>query len=404
MLISRLLTGLTACLLTFTAPVDAQNLFAPVFRINEDVITEYEVQQRQRFFSVVSPATSSRDRVEEELVAEKLRNQAVRRAGLSPTPEDIEQGMVEFAGRANLTVENFIQALGQQGVAPETLQEFVASSLGWRDLIRARFAGRVQISAADVDRALAATADGGGVRVLLSEIIMPAPPQEREAVLARAERIAQSESIAEFSSFARQYSATASRGRGGRLNWTPLSQLPPGIRAIVLQLAPGEVTSPLPIPNAVALFQLRAIEETDAPSPEYSSVEYAEYLIPGGRTAAAQAQAADIIRNTDVCDDLYGVAQNQPEEYLTREAKVPAEIPQDVAIELAKLDENEFSSALTTPDGQFLRLIMLCGRTALASEEISRDSVAEQLRQARLNGLANSYLEQLRAEARIVRQ
>ena len=123
-----------------------------------------------------------------------------------------------------------------------------------------------------------------------------------------------------------------------------------------------------------------------------------------GRTAAALAQAADIIRNTDVCDDLYGVAQNQPEEYLTREAKVPAEIPQDVAIELAKLDENEFSSALTTPDGQFLRLIMLCGRTALASEEISRDSVAEQLRQARLNGLANSYLEQLRAEARIVRQ
>ena len=93
MLISRLLTGLTACLLTFTAPVDAQNLFAPVFRINEDVITEYEVQQRQRFFSVVSPATSSRDRVEEELVAEKLRNQAVRRAGLTPTPEDIEQGM-----------------------------------------------------------------------------------------------------------------------------------------------------------------------------------------------------------------------------------------------------------------------------------------------------------------------
>ncbi|MEM6309462.1 MAG: peptidylprolyl isomerase [Pseudomonadota bacterium] len=404
MLIPRLLTIILSIFAVVPGVSQAQNLFAPIYTVNEDVVTEYEIQQRQRFFSIISPANSSRESVEEDLIDEKLRQQAVRRAGVSPALEDIEFGMAEFAGRANLSVDEFVRLLAQDGVAAETLRDFVAAGLGWRDLIRARYGARVQITPADIDRALAASSEGGGVRVLLSEIIMPAPPQEREAVLARAERIAQSQTTAEFSAFARQFSATASRGRGGRLNWTPVSQLPAAIRGIILQLSPGEVTSPLPIPNAVALFQLRAIEETDAPAQEYSSIEYAEYLIPGGRSSAALAQASDVISEIDVCDDLYGVALGEPEEYLVREAKTPENIPQDVAIELAKLDENEVSTALTTADGQFLRFIMLCGRTSLGAEDLSRDAVAEGLRQRRLNGLADSFVEQLRAEARIVRQ
>ena len=34
------------------APVSAQNLFAPVAKVNESVVTEFEVQQRQRFLEV----------------------------------------------------------------------------------------------------------------------------------------------------------------------------------------------------------------------------------------------------------------------------------------------------------------------------------------------------------------
>ena len=43
----------------------------------------------------------------------------------------------------------------------------------------------------------------------------------------------------------------------------------------------------------------------------------------------------------------------------------------------------------------------MCGRTAAQTEEISRDAIAGQLRQERLSGFADSYLEQLRADARI---
>lgn len=399
MFIARLLMS---GVLALTAPmVLAQNPFSPVIEVNDDVVTGFELDQRQRFLRVISPANASAELARRELIDDRLRAQAVRAAGLDLTEADIREGMEEFASRANLTAEELIQGLAQSGVEEETFRDFVATGLGWRDLIRARFGGRVEITEADVDRALAAAGTGSGVRVLLSEIIMPAPPPEVDAVMARAERIAQTTSETEFSSFARQFSATASRPQGGRLPWRALSDLPVQLRPLILELAPGEVTAPIPIPNAVALFQLRDIEETDATAPEVSAIEYAQYFIPGGRSEAALAQASQVRQSVDVCDDLYGIARDQSEEVLLRDTKSPAEIPQDIALELSKLDANEVSTALVSSDGQSLVFLMLCGRTTTAAEDINRDAVANRLRSERLAGIADGFLEQLRAEARI---
>ena len=160
----------------------------------------------------------------------------------------------------------------------------------------------------------------------------------------------------------------------------------------------------MPIPNAVALFQLRDIEETSVAAPTYSEIEYAAYYIPGGRTEPALAQAAQIRGRIDTCDDLYGIAKGQPAEVLERVKKAPSDIPQDVAIELSKLDTGEVSTTLTRANGQTLMLLMMCGRTAAANASASREDVTNALRQERLTGYAEQLLEQLRADARIVRK
>lgn len=393
------LTGLVLC-----TPAMAQNLFAPVIKVNDAVITEYEIQQRVRFLQVLNAPGATRDSVTEALIDERLRAQAVADAGLELTSEGIEESLTEFAGRAELTKDEFITALAGAGVAEESFRDFVINGIGWRELIRARFGARVEISEAEIDRALSATGGTSGIRVLVSEIIIPSPPDRAAEVQSIAERISAATSEAQFSAFAREYSATASRGAGGRLPWQDLTNLPPSLRPLLLALAPGEITDPLPIPNAVALFQLRAIEETGDPVPEYGAIEYAVYYIPGGRTAATLAEAERIKARVDVCDDLYGVAQGQPEEFLERSSKAPGEIPADIAIELSKLDAGEVSTALTSPDGQALAVVMLCGRTAAVNQDISREDVAQSLRQQRLSGYADSLLEELRADARIQSQ
>ncbi|WP_299863701.1 peptidylprolyl isomerase [uncultured Roseobacter sp.] len=385
-----------------TPPVAAQGLFDPVVLVNDTVVTEYEVNQRITFLRLLNAPGSSRQAVIDTLINERLQAQAIAAVGLELTEEDIEAGIEEFAGRTSLTKDQFVAALADGGVAEESFRDFVEVGIAWRELIGARFGGRVQISEAEIDRALGTAGGTSGVRVLVSEIIIPAPPEQKAEVDELAQQIATSTSIEEFSSYAREFSATASREAGGRLPWQELNNLPPVLRPILLSLAPGDVTDPLSIPNAVALFQLRDIEETGTPTREYAAIEYAAYYIPGGRTPAGLAAAEKVRAQVDVCDDLYGVAQGQPEEVLERGSKPPSEIPQDIAIELSKLDPGEVSTTLTRANGETLVFLMMCGRTSAVNEDVAREDVAGALRSSRINAYAEGFLDQLRADARIV--
>ena len=383
-------------------PVAAQNLFAPVARVNDTVVTEFEVQQRQRFMQILNAPDNTRELVIQALIDDRLRAKATSEVGIELTADGLKEGLSDFAARANLSTEEFVKALGQNGVEQETFRDFVSNTLVWRELIRARYIRNVSITEADIDKALGTSSAGSSIRVLVSEIIIPAPPQNVARVNALAERIAQTRSTNEFSSYARKYSATASRGAGGRLPWQNVENLPPALRGLILGLAPGEVTAPLSIPNAVALFQLRDIQETGKPAKRYAEIDYAAYYIAGGRSEAGLAKAAEVRARVDTCDDLYAVAKDQPKEALDREAKAPGQIARDFAIELSKLDPGESSTALTRNGGETLVFLMLCKRVAEENAEVDRDAVRSSLRQEQLQGYSNQLMNQLRADARII--
>lgn len=380
---------------------DAEGLFAPAALVNDSVVTEFEIQQRQLFLSTLNSPAVSRDVILDALIDERIRAQEIENVGLEISQEAVDSGKAEFASRANMNVEEFVDALAANGVTEETFTDFVTIGIAWREYIGARFGPRLQVSEAEIDRALGSSSGASAIRVLISEIIIPAPEGRLAEVQALAEQIATSTSIDEFSAYAREYSATASRDQGGRLPWQALSNLPPVLRPLLLGLAPGDVTEPLTIPNAVALFQLRDIEETGAPDPKYAAIDYAAYYIAGGRTPAALKRAEEVRAQIDVCNDLYGVAQDEPPEVLERGSKPVAEIPDDIAFELSKLDPGESSVALTRANGQTLVFLMLCGRTEVANESVARADVAATLRSSRLNAFAESYLDKLRADARI---
>lgn len=380
----------------------AQSLFSPAITVNENAITYFELEQRLTFLQLLGAPEATEDGAREMLINEHLQENAFRAAGIEVSEEEVEEGMEQFASRAQLTAEEFIEALGQGGVEPQTFRSFVENGIGWRELIQARFLSRARPTQSEIDRAMAADGGAGGVRVLLSEVIMPFTPETLDEVRSQADRIAQITNTSAFSEEARRFSATETAANGGRMNWMQLSDLPPQLRPQILALSPGQVTLPINLPNAIALFQLRDIQETPTAGPTFSAIEYAAYYIPGGRSEPALQEAARVQAAVDTCDDLYGVALGQPSEVLERGSLAPSEIPQDIAVELAKMDEGESSYVLTRSNGQTLVFLMLCGRTAALNEEASRDEVANALIQQRLNAFAASYLDQLRAEALII--
>ncbi len=395
---------LASALIAVTAPqAHSQSLFSPAIRVNQDIVTWYELQQRQQFLELLGIPGSSEAEVRDALIDDRLRKQAMRDAGIQAAPEDVQTGIDEFASRGNFSSEEFLRLLGEEGISPETVRDFVADQLSWRDYVSARFLSQARPTEDEINRALG-QGGGGGLQVLLSEIIIPVTPQTLAQAEALADEIALLPDQESFSSAARQYSAAATRENGGRLEWLSINNLPPALQPVILGLKNGDITDPLTLPNAVALFQMRGIREVATGAPRYSEIDYAIYYLPGGRSADTLADAARLKEEIDTCDDLYGIAKDQSPEVLDRVTAKPSEIPRDVALELAKLDRNEASTALTRNNGQTLMFLMLCNRTRDLGEDTTRVDVANALTQQRLQALADSLLEQLRAEAVIIEQ
>ena len=378
------------------------NPFAPAATVDGMAVTEYQVAQRSLFLQLLRAPNADREGVLDVLVDEMVQVAAARRAGIELTAEELDAGLVEFAGRANLTPDQFIAELERAGVAPETFRDFVRNGLFWRKLVQERFGARARPSEAELQSAL--DREGGGpaaVRVLLSEIALPLTPENEAAQRALAERLSREiASEAAFAAAARQYSAAQSAQAGGQIDWLALGQLPPPVAGAVLTLAPGETTEPINLGGFVALFQLRGLDESAAAGDDPALVDWAEYLIPGGRSPQALAQAARVRARVDTCDDLYGVAAGQPPERLARRSAEVASLPADLRQVLATLDPGEASTALVS--GGTLRFVMLCGRGGEPEEE-QLQALGQSLLNDRLVGLAGGYLAELRADAVILR-
>lgn len=396
----RLTTLFAAFALMFTGVIaapaaQAQGLFQTRVQVNDRAITNYEVQQRRLFLQVLNtPGDLDREALE-RLIEDRLRLDAAEAQGVTITEEQLAAGMAEFASRGGLSTDEFIANLAGQGVAEETFRDFVEAGMVWREVVRSRFAGRATVTEAEIDRALSLPSQRRPLRVLLSEIIMPATPEFIDQTGPLAQQFSRITSTAAFADAARQYSASVSAEQGGQIDWLPLANLPPAIGAELLTMQPGQVTAPITLGNAIAVFQLRALEDGAEVPPAQVSVEYAQMLIPNGPNA--QADAARIRARVDTCDDLYPIATT--DDQITRATQTVPQVPQDIAVELARLDAGEISANLVRGDA--LVLVMLCHRRIATEEPPSREAVRDQIINSRLNGHSEILLDELRANAHI---
>lgn len=390
-----------ALALLLSGPALAQD-FSPVIVVNDRAVTGYELDQRIRLLDAFGTPGDLPELARTQLVEERLKQQELERVGVSLSEEGLRRALEDFSGRANLSTEEFVARLGAQGAGYEALRDYVAAAVTWRDYIRTRFGSQVEVTDEDIEQALARDAVGaGGLEVLLTEIIIPTPPGREGEVEALARQLSQIRSTAEFEAAARQYSATRSREEGGRLDWAPISNYPEGLQEILLGLAPGEVTPPLPLNGAVALLQLRDLREGPVSAAPAELIDYAQVRIPGGQSPEALAQANRIAAEAETCTDLFGLGL--PDANIAREEVAPGALPQEVALDLAGLDPNEITWGRTENGGQVLVLTMLCSRRhALPEGASDREAVAGVIRSQRLEAYSDALVADLRASATIV--
>ena len=376
--------------------VAAQNLFSAAILVNDQAITNYELKQRTMFLEALRFPGIPDELAPKQLIEERLKKAAADQMGIRVSEEELQFELESFARRFNVAFDEFAADLERVGISVDTPRAFIANQLLWRDVIRARFGAQANVDKAQVERSANAEKSGSSIEVLLTEIIMVMQPGQEQEVRERARELSKIRSVDAFSDAAREFSNAPTREFGGRVTWQKLDTLPGVLQPLIVGLAQGEVTDPLSIPNALALFQLRGIRETVYRRPLTDSVDYLRYALPRSELENINAIRANI----NHCDDLYGWAKGNPNHVLKRETVNRAEIDGPTRNILTNLDENEYVIATQGPT---TTLIMMCNRSQILDlEEQDLAQIRDGLLNQRLGSYADSYLENLRDDARIV--
>ena len=392
---------LTSCSIIFalffsTSFANAENLFSTAIKVNDRSITVYELRQRSLFLKLLNVPGDPDLIAKEQLIDDRLKLSAAKTIGVELTEAEIKLGMEEFAARGKLDLPNFVKQLKALGISETTLRDFVKSGLLWRAVVQTKFGAQSQVPDAQLERSTNIEGSGGGIRVLLSEIILQVLPGQEQKAQDLADELSKITSAKAFSDAARRYSVAPTSASGGHIKWQALEKLPAVVQPLIFGLAPGDVTDPLPIPNGLALFQLRAVEETGVDRANKAIIDYLTYKFPAGDSAMQMKLQVGIKH----CDDLYALAADHPNHVFNRNSSTLAKIKSDIRSVVARLDRQE-KEFLSIADQTLM--VMVCGRNTLAQNSTTDlEKIRFGLRNKRFAGYAEGYLENLLQDARII--
>ena len=133
-----------------------------VVLVNDDPITVYDIEQRQRFLAVTTqeqPSPALKKKATDMLVEERLQIQQARKLGITSSEEDVNKVLAGMAKNNNMSPEQLGSALGQMGVNIKTLRDRIKAQVVWQDVVRKKFRRDVSIAQSEVDKALGGGAD-----------------------------------------------------------------------------------------------------------------------------------------------------------------------------------------------------------------------------------------------------
>ena len=381
-------------IILFANFLHAKDIFAPAIQVNEMIITQYEIDQRSLFFELLKFPGNHKKEAEKSLIDDRLKLKAAEKFNIEANPTALNFEMEMFAKRANLTVEQFAKRLKKSGIDRVTWENYMQIPILWFETVNRKFASEMSSSKL-IDNTASQSTARSEIQVLLTEIIIPVQLGFEEEANQRIAALRKIKSLESFSEAASTYSVAPTRDVGGKIKWQNISSLPAVVRPLISGLSIGEVSEPLPISGGLAIFQLRDLRESNKKS-KSSFVDYIEFKFKKNPKINKL-----IMSNVMICDDLYSFLKSTQEAELNRKNEKENSLSKELRNTLSELDQNEF--VLKDQDGITSKLLMVCGRNE--TENLSKtdmNEISRSLANKRLLSLANSYLENLRQEARII--
>lgn len=283
--------SLAACLVplllvcSFAAQAATQQLDRIIAIVEDDVILASELEEaigniRAQFRgneSQLPPDEVLRKQVLERMTLTRLQVQRAQTAGVQVTDTEIDQALAQIAANNGITLPQMRAAIEQDGLDFGEFRSNMRDELMVQRLRKRIVESRVNISEAEVDRALASDdIKRGEVRLAHILVALPegATAEQVETGRGKIEGIRKviDEGKIDFTAAAIRFSDSPQALEGGELGWRRYDQIPESFSNLVAGMKIGEISPPL---RTASGFHLLKVLDTR----EESQIVITEYLV-----------------------------------------------------------------------------------------------------------------------------
>lgn len=381
--------------------------------VNGEVITQTDVDQRLALLAIANDGKLPTDQIDQlrqqvlrNLIDETLQIQAARRADITVTDQDIERTVARVAEGNKQTPEQLAALLKRNGSSINSIRRQIHGEVAWQRLLRAKIESNVSVGEDEVNAVLdRMNASKGTQEYRIGEIFLAAPGARAPQALATANQIlGQLKQGASFVGYARQYSEASTAAVGGDLGWVRPEQLPEPIASRLRQMAPGQISDPIPVPGGVSIIAVQDMRKilTADPRNAVLSLKQVSISFPPGtgkqQAEARVAQLAQAARNVGGCGGADRIASELNGELVQSDQVKLRELPPALQEIMMPMQVGQ----ATPPFGSIeegVRILVMCGRDEVDPTAPSFEQVFEQLNEERVNLRARRYLRDLRRDA-----
>ena len=387
-------------------PITDGELRAAVQRASRDM-----AQQRV----TPPPASELRRRVLERLINERAQLQFARESGIRVDDAAVDQAEQAVARQNQIDLAELRQRVARDGINPAQFRRQLRDQLTLSRLHEREVEGRLRVSEADIDAALAeqqaVDADPMAQEINLANLLVSVP--DNASSEQAAQRMQQAQKVLDriragedFAALVQELSA-GDRANGGQLGLRRADRYPPSFVAATHRLAPGEVSDL--VRSGAGYHVLKVIERRAPTAPSKAVVQSrAQHILlrtgPQLSQAAAVAQLADFKKRIESGKAKFqDLAREHSQDGSASQGGDlgwvgPGAFVPEFEEPMGRLAEGQISAPVVSRFGVHLIQLLERRRVELTAREI-RDAVRAQLRESRYDTTFATWAQEIRANA-----
>ncbi len=247
--------------------------------VNSEIITLHELNNKIKELTGLEPADlriqdeesylEARRSVLDLLIDEKLGHEKVRELGIEVTPKEVDAAIERIKESNNLTHEDLIAGLKEQGMSYESYWKRMKSDIERMQLVDFEVKSKVIIREEKIEEYYKSHRDEfkSEEKVQLAAIFLkredPSNQDETLFLSQKAEEIlSKLKSGEDFIELARKFSQGPGAEAGGDLGLFKTSQLDPELKEIIKDMSAGDVNGPIILPSAIQI--IKVVERQEA--------------------------------------------------------------------------------------------------------------------------------------------